>query len=144
MEVRNEITHFLDELESSSRRTFAHQQEMGEMIELAWSSGGTELLEDAAFHAKFVTRAFDIMRRIGRDADGYNKMESEFKVSSEKAMTLIRTLLKDAPDEIKQQFMDKFLAPTEENLPRVMQLFAELAWIKNWMVDGKSLPWRKK
>ena len=144
MEVRSEITDFLDELQQSSRRTFAHKREMGELIELAWSLKKTEVLEDAAFHAKFVTRAFDIMRRIGRDAEGFGKMESEFKVSSEKAMTLIRTLVKDAPDETKRQFMDKFLAPAEENLPRVMQLLAELAWIKNWMVDGKSLPWQEK
>ncbi|MCI0708352.1 MAG: hypothetical protein L0Y80_12810, partial [Ignavibacteriae bacterium] len=98
-------------------------------------------LEDAAFHAKFITRSLDIMRRIGKDADGYAKMEGEFNASTEKALTLLRTLVKDAPDEVKQHFVQNFISPSGENLPRLLQLFSELTWIKNWMVDGKALPW---
>ncbi len=141
MEVRKEIGDFLEELEKYARRSFAYRQEMGELIELAWASNRTELLEDIAFHAKFITRSFDIMRRIGRDAEGYTKLESEFNSSTEKALTLMRTLVKDSPDDVKQHFHNSFLSPNEENLPRVLQLLAELTWIKNRMVDGKTLPW---
>ena len=142
MEVRKEINDYLDELEKYARRNFAYKAEVGELIELAWSSNMTGVLEDAAFHAKFITRSFDIMRRIGRDAEGYMKLESEFKTSSEKALTLLRTLVKDSPDDVKRHFLDNFFSPHEENLPRVLQLLAELTWIKNWMVDGKALPWQ--
>lgn len=99
------------------------------------------MLEEAAFHAKFITRALDIMRRIGRDADGYAKMEGEFNASTEKALTLLRTLVKDSPEDVKQHFLNNFITPNEENLPRVLQLLSELQWVKNWMVDGKALPW---
>ncbi len=142
MEVRSEIYVYLDELEKYARKNFVYRQEMGQLIELAWASNRTEVLEDAAFHAKFITRAFDIMRRIGKDAEGYSKMESEFKSSSEKALTLLRTLVKDSPDDLKQHFLKNFFSPSEENLPRVLQLLSELTWIKNWMVDGKALPWQ--
>ena len=141
MTVRTEIELFFSELEKYSRRNFTYRREMGQLAELAWSSKRMELLEDAAFHAKFITRAVDIMRRIGRDADGYAKMENEFKMSTEKALTLLRTLVKDSPDEVKQHFLNNFLSPNEDNLPRVLQLLGELTWVKNWMVDGKALPW---
>jgi hypothetical protein len=112
-------------------------------LEFAWASNRVQIIEDAVFHAKFVTRAFEIMRRIGRDAEGFAKMEAEFKTSTEKALTLLRTLVKDSPDEMKQHFLQNFFSPTEENLPRVLSLFTELTWVKNWMVDGKPLPWER-
>ncbi|MGH2567965.1 MAG: hypothetical protein ACRDGA_06460, partial [Bacteroidota bacterium] len=105
MTIRAEIESFVRELEAYARREFAYRTEIGWFIELAWSSNRAEVLEDAAFHAKFITRSFDIMRRIGRDAEGYTKLESEFKSSTEKALTLLRTLAKDSPDEVKQHFL---------------------------------------
>lgn len=144
MTIRTEIITFVDELERYARRSFVHKPELGQLLECAWASGKTEIIEDAVFHAKFVTRAFDIMRRIGRDAEGFAKMEAEFTTSTEKALTLLRTLVKDSPDEMKQHFLQNFFSPTEENLPRVLSLFAELTWVKNWMVDGKALPWEVK
>jgi len=141
MNIRTEIDSFVKELEAYSRRSFSFKQEMSQLIELAWSSTRADLLEEAAFHAKFITRALDIMRRIGRDADGYAKMEGEFNASTEKALTLLRTLVKDSPEDVKQHFLNNFITPNEENLPRVLQLLSELQWVKNWMVDGKALPW---
>jgi hypothetical protein len=143
MVVRSAIQSFVDELERYSKRTFAHKSELGQLMEFAWSSNREQLMEDAVFHAKFVTRAFDIMRRIGRDAEGFATLEAEFKANTEKALTLLRTLVKDSPEEMKQHFLQSFFLPTEENLPRVLSLFAELTWIKNWMVDGKPLPWEQ-
>ena len=142
MTIRPEITSFLEQLEQYSKRTFTYRNELGQLAELAWSSNKTELLEDAAFHSKFVTRAVDIMRRIGRDAEGYAKIEGEFRSSTEKALTSLRTLVKESPEEVKQHFLQNFILPNEENIPRVLHLFVELAWIKNWMVDGKALPWQ--
>jgi len=142
MTIRPEIATFVEQLEQFSRRQFSHREEICQLAELAWSMNKTELIEDAAFHAKFITRALEVMRRIGRDADGYAKMEGEFRASTEKALTLLRTLIKDSPDDVKQHFLKNFISPSGENLPRVLQLLSELTWIKNWMVDGKALPWR--
>lgn len=141
MTIRAEVVTFIDELERYARRSFSHKSELGQLLEFAWASNRMQIIEDAVFHAKFVTRAFEIMRRIGRDAEGFAKMEAEFKTSAEKALTLLRTLVKDSPDEMKQHFLQNFFSPSEENLPRVLSLFAELTWVKNWMVDGKPLPW---
>jgi hypothetical protein len=143
MNIRTEIVAFVDDLERYAQRTFAHKSELGQLLELAWSTNKTQVIEDAVFHAKFVTRALDIMRRIGRDAEGFAKMEAEFAASTEKALSLLRTLVKEAPDDLKQHFLQTFFSPTEENLPRVLSLFAELTWVKNWMVDGKKLPWEE-
>lgn len=144
MIVRNEIRSFVDELERYARRPFAHKSELGQLLEYAWATNREQLIEDAVFHAKFVTRAFEIMRRIGRDAEGFGKIEAECKTNTEKTLTLLRTLVKDSPEEMKQHFLQTFFSPTEDNLPRVLTLFAELTWLKNWMVDGKPLPWEKR
>ncbi|MEK6565960.1 MAG: hypothetical protein AABZ41_04560, partial [Bacteroidota bacterium] len=99
------------------------------------------LFNDAIFHAKFVVKSQDVMKRIGPTGEGYDKLSTEFSASVEKASALLKTLVKEAPDEVKQQFVRMFFSMDQDSLSRLMRLFADLSWVKNWQVDGRPLPY---
>ncbi|HWP83294.1 MAG TPA: hypothetical protein VNN76_11640 [Bacteroidota bacterium] len=129
---------FLAALEVFANRKLNFPREVGELIELGASK--PEVFQDIIFHAKFVTNSYRVMTRIGFDAEGYDKLSAEFKESLEKVSTLIKTLVKESADEIKTRFTGQFFRLDQESLSMLMRLLADLALVKNWMVDGKKLP----
>jgi hypothetical protein len=92
------------------------------------------------FHAKFVVKSQEVMKRIGPTGEGYDKLSTEFSASVEKASTLLKTLVKEAPDEVKEQFVRMFFPVDQDSLSRLMKLFVDLSWVKNWQVDGRIIP----
>ena len=134
------ISEFLQKLEQYSKRKLEFPAELAGLIEAA-SPGRTALFNDAMFHAKFVVKSQEVMKRIGPAGEGYDKLSTEFSASVEKASTLLKTLVKEAPYEVKQQFIRMFFSMDHESLSRLMKLFADLSWVKNWQVDGRPMPY---
>ncbi len=98
------------------------------------------MLEDLVFIAKFLSKTYDLLRRIGPDGEGFQKISAEFQANLEKANTLVKTLVKESPDALKQNIVDKYLRLDQESMTAFMELMRELAWVKNWILDGKPLP----
>ena len=141
MTIRSEITEFVRSVEASSKRALNFPEQVAQLLECAARFGRTEVFEDAAFHAKFVLRAREVMQRVGKDGDGFDKLASEHQASLEKTTTLLRTLVKDAEEGVKQIFVKDFFALESESFSRLNGLLADLSRVKNWQVDGKPLPW---
>ena len=96
--------------------------------------------ETLIFLAKFVTRTFEVMRRIGSDADGYENLAREFRENAERAGNLTKELLRSAPRDVQDGFADRYLTLDQESFRRFLGLLGDLSWVKNWRVDGKPLP----
>lgn len=135
------MTEFVRSVEASSGRPFNFPEQVAQLLECANRFGMTEVFEDASFHAKFVLRAREVMQRVGKDGDGFDKLAAEHQTSIEKTTTLIRTLVKEADEEVKQRFVKDFFALDQESFSRLNGLLADLSQVKNWQVDGKPLPW---
>jgi hypothetical protein len=138
--MRRETEQWIALLEVYANRKFRFREEMGFLLDEARASGRMQVLEDLVFFAKFLAKSFDLMKRIGPDGEGYDKVAAEFKETMEKSVTLMKTLAKDAPDGMKHRFSGRFFGMDQESIAAVMSFLKELAWIKNWMVDGKELP----
>ena len=138
--MRPETERFLAALELSANRKFRFRSEIGILLDEARRAQKMQVFEDIAFFAKFLSKSYDLMKRIGPDGEGYDKVAGEFRSSIEKSTTLMKTLVKEAPDEIKQQFSGKFFHLDQDSLSALMSFMKELAWVKNWTVDGKELP----
>jgi hypothetical protein len=100
-------------------------------------------LMDAAFHAKFVVKTQEVMKRIGPDADGFDKLAAEFQASVEQATSLLKTIAKEFDEEDKKKFAQTFFPMDSESFANLMKLFSDLAWVKNWENDGKQIPIEK-
>ncbi len=138
--IRPETTQFVRELESYSSKRLYHPDEVATLIDLARTQNLMEVFEDAAFHAKFLTKAFGVMQRIGAEGEGYPQLAAEFQASLEKASTLVKTLVKESPEELKQHFVQTFFSLRQESLVELLHLMEDLTVVKNWRVDGRPLP----
>jgi hypothetical protein len=100
-------------------------------------------LLDAAFHAKFIVKTQEVMRRIGPNADGFDKLAAELQASIEKASSLLKTIVKEADEGVKKTFTHTFFRMDSEGFSNLMKLFSDLAWLKNWENDGKRIPFEE-
>ncbi len=136
-----EVREFIRQLEAQSRRRLEFPGDVGTLLELSYLQHHEEVFRDAIFHAKFVMKTKDVMARIGRGGEGYEKLATEFQNSIDKATTLLKTIVKESPEEVKQPFVRKFFGLDQESFGNLFKLLEDLSWVKNWEVDGKPLPW---
>jgi hypothetical protein len=116
-----------------------YPDEVGELLDGAVLGVRLPVFEDLIFQAKFVTKTLGVMKRIGADGEGYEKLATEFGSSLEKISTLLRELSKAYPSEDEEQFRATFLAFDQESLAKLLDLMGDLALVKNWTVDGHTL-----
>jgi len=84
------------------------------------------------FPSKFLVNTNTVMKRIGKDAEGYGKLSYEFTENLEKASTFIRLLVKEAPDDVKKHFTSTYFGMTHGGLNSLMELLYDITWLKNW------------
>jgi hypothetical protein len=128
----------LDTLDALSQRRLNHREDLGILLDLGALPNRSATLDDLAFRAKFLTRTFGIMQRIGREGNGYDRLESEFAVNMDAARGHLRSLLAGAPDNVRDHFSSTYLAFNTGGLSNLMALLGDLAWYKNWLLDSKQ------
>ncbi len=139
MKLSEQTQEILKRIEVISARKFSFADEVGTLIDVAHRSHQERLLDDLSFHAKFAHKSFGIMRRIGKDADGYDKLSKEFGESVEKAKALLQSLAEHAPAEMNTRIASDFVALTPEAFDRLMTLLHDLSWYKNYLIDSRNL-----
>ncbi len=140
MTIRPETAKFIEQVEIHSGRKMSCPTEVGGLLDGARRSDTLQKYEDLIFQAKFITKTIGIMKRIGVDGEGYEKLATEFGSSLESVSTLLKELLKGYPAEDEQRFLAAFLAFDQESLSRLLDLMQDLTLVKNWTVDGNPLP----
>jgi hypothetical protein len=138
--LRQETLAFLRELELASNRKLNYPEVTGRFVEISRTGGRDEVFDEVIFLAKFITKSAGVMRRIGVDGEGYDKLSAEFKSSLEKGASLLEALNRELPDEVKKEHETRFSAMTHESLEQLVSLMQDLALVKNWVLDGKRLP----
>ena len=140
MTVRPQTLDFIQELERSSNHELFFPNDVGHLIDAARQHQSMEVLEEAIFLAKFITKSAGVMKRIGPDGDGYDKLSSEVQAGIQKASSLLKKLSEHYPDNVGQLQSTMFFAMSHDALERLMRLFADFTLVKNWVVDKKPLP----
>ncbi len=73
---------------SSGRLT--RPDDLGLLFESAARGGVPEEFDELSFQAKFVHRTFGIMQRLGKDGQGYDRLQGEFQAALERCGALAR------------------------------------------------------
>jgi hypothetical protein len=68
----------LSSINESSGKTLKRSLDLGTLLQIAEEHSKHSLLDDLAFSSKFIIKSFELMQRIGRDGNGYEKLSSEF------------------------------------------------------------------
>ena len=138
MEVSQETRRFVQDLDEYSSRRLKNRDDLAQIIELARTQRKLQVLDDIAFFGKSLWNTFNTMQRTGPAGEGYDKLSNLFNDNYEKVSTLIRTLVKEAPEDVKEHFKAKFFSPTHEGMSQMMNLIHDVSWLKNWEIDHKK------
>ena len=138
MVVSQETESFILSLQNYSRSTLHHADDLASLIELSRIHNQRQVLDDVCFLSKFLVNTNTVMKRIGKDAEGYGKLSYEFTENLEKALTFIRLLVEEAPDDVKKHFTSTYFGMTHGGLNSLMELLYDITWLKNWEIDHRS------
>jgi hypothetical protein len=136
MDIGLSTLQLLTSLDLLSGRRLTRRDDLAALIELATRSSKLSAFEELSFHAKFVSKSSRIMKRIGKDADGYEKLLHECTAGLDHSKELLRTLLAEAPHEIQDHFASTYFALTTEGFQNFQALLYDLSWYKNWLIDA--------
>jgi len=131
----NTTVELLASLDALSKNALVSRNDLGILIELAVLHNQSTVLGELGFAAKFVSKTFGIMRRIGKDGEGYDRVSNEFSQTLEKAKVLLGVLLENAPHATREHFTTIYLGVSHESLQQLLLLCNDLAWYKNWLID---------
>jgi len=135
MKIRQEISSFVDRVDSYSRDRLKNKQDISILLQVSRDHGQEQVFDDLTFHAKYIYRLFGIMKRTSPDSEAYPKLSAEFQHGVEKVSMSMRSLLKLGPDDIEQRFTDKYFSLTHAGMENLMNISHDLSWIKNWNID---------
>ena len=143
MDIGPSTLQLLTSLDLLSGHKLTRRDDLAALIELATRGGELGVLEELSFHAKFVSRSSRMMKRIGKDADGYEKLLHECTASLDHSKELLRTLLAGAPHETRDHFASTYFPLTAEGFQNFQALLYDLSWYKNWLIDAAGGHQRK-
>lgn len=144
MDVCSDIKCFIEELEVYAKQKLNYPAEVGELLQIVINAGIIKEFEYLIFQAKFLVRTQDIITRIGPGTEGFEKLSAEFQSGLMRSNSLINLIIERAPSAVDRKLTSLFNTAEKENLYRLMKLFNDLSWIKNWQIDGKLLPYEGK
>ena len=130
-----ETEALLNNVELRSGKKFTCHVEIACLLDTAAARELPQMMEDILFYSKFITKASGILWRVGPSADETAKLAAEFRETIEKTSTLIRTLIKESPPEVKNHFVGKFLVLSQSSMETFLVLCKELSLVKNYLLD---------
>lgn len=95
-------------------------------------------LDSLAFSAKFITKSFELMQRIGKDGNGYEKLSEEFSAQIKKSQEILKHLLEKSDAMTRSHFSGSYLEMNTLTMQNLMQLYHDLSWYKNYQIDRRN------
>jgi hypothetical protein len=138
MTIGPEASSLVETIQNFSQNKLRRSADLAVLIDQAYKKKKEEPLSELSFLAKFIWNTFTVMKRIGKGSEGYDKLSFQFNENIEKASTLLRLIMKESPDDIKQRFVTTYFAKTAEGFQSLLDLLHDLSWLKNWQIDHPS------
>jgi hypothetical protein len=135
MPLSDPTLSLLQEIDVLSGRKLLRRDDLGILIDCAQGSERKELLADLAFQAKFAWKSRNVMQRIGRGAEGYDRLAAEFSSAVEEVRRLLGVLLEGCPGT--EAVRKRTLSVTPQALDELLALMNDLTWYKNWLLDRR-------
>lgn len=135
MENSGKLVNHLNDISSG---TLKHAATLQILLETAGKAGLHRTLSDLAFDAKFCHKTHGIMKRIGADGEGYDKLALEFTDGIERCRMQLEQILSHIEGSEKQEIERKFLVMTPAGMQNLLELLHDLSWYKNYQIDAEN------
>jgi hypothetical protein len=137
MELSPSTLELLRVLENMSGSRLRRREDLGTLVELATRYQLNTTLEELVFQAKFISKSYGIMKRIGKGGEGYERLSKEFSGSIRNAIELTRALVQAAPEDVRSHFAERYFPLTTDGVEEFLALANDLRRYKDWLLDTK-------
>ncbi len=137
MTLTQTTKNLVSEIMAASGNSLKRAMDLGTLIELSVQHGRQERMDDLAFSSKFISKSFDLMQRIGKEGNGYDKLAGEFAAQVKRSQEVLSELLAPADAITKAHFRSHYLEMNTLTMTNLMQLYHDLSWYKNYLIDHK-------
>jgi hypothetical protein len=138
MNLNQHTKTLLSTINDASGKMLKRSMDLGALIEIAQQHSLQDQLDDLAFSSKFIVKSFELMQRIGKDGNGYEKLSLEFSDQIQKAQVLMKQFLDHADGMTNAHFSGNYLEMNTLTMQNLMQLFHDLSWYKNYLIDQRN------
>lgn len=138
MVISEHTQKFTAAVQEYSGNQLMHPADCSLLIEAASLHAKQNDLADLSFTAKFLHKTFAVMKRIGSQGEGYDKLSEEFEANSMKAQELMKSIADTMPEDDRIRFTQTYLAVSAPSFQSMMELVHDLSWLKNYSIDTRA------
>ncbi|MBW7889284.1 MAG: hypothetical protein H3C35_13165 [Bacteroidetes bacterium] len=128
----------LAHITEASNNTLKRPMDLGALLEVSRQNDKQVVLEELAFISKFLIKTMEIIKRIGQNGEGYDKLYGEFSSNVVKSRELISSIIESAPIDVKTLFKSQYLFLNPTAMENIMKLYHDLSWYKNYLIDHRT------
>ncbi|MCX6151523.1 MAG: hypothetical protein NTX22_13410 [Ignavibacteriales bacterium] len=128
-------TEFFGEVEKFSNSKLKQKEDLVRLIEISFKNNKIDLLEKAAFTAKYLQGLFNIIQRgdSAVNKEIFEKYSKEYSENVEQLKNNLKELLKDGSEFYKKIFEEKYFALTHTSISSLNDLCYDLSWVKMYL-----------
>ncbi|MEG8947600.1 hypothetical protein [Rosettibacter firmus] len=139
MDYKLEAEKISNAVEDLAKGKLKNKEDLTRIIELAFSSGKMDKLQELAFQAKYSQGILKIIRSRDNTIDDkyLSTLQNEFIVSISKIKNILEELLEDSYQFLKTIYKEKFFQLTFQSMNALNDLCSDLVYLKYYFNDNK-------
>ncbi|MGE5363392.1 MAG: hypothetical protein ACM3SM_04615 [Bacteroidota bacterium] len=138
-EEQNIIT-VLEKLDEISGGRIVNREDIERLIEICARTSKTDMLDKAAFYARFLQGLLTIIRR--RDSsvtdDLFSRYEQEYFSALENMKNALTAIIVEAGEFYRRIFEEKYFTLSKVSIEKLNSLAADLSWYKAYRNQIKN------
>lgn len=132
MIISETVSEFVDLLATWSGQGLQDRAMLAHLLQHAHDHGRHDHLAAIAFHGAALHRLFGTIRTQSADSEHYPKLEEEFSRLLHEFHAMLAEMVSGTEGEFAVRVERHYLKVAETSLRNLLQLAADLAWLKRW------------
>ena len=129
------IETLLLEIEKRNGKSFSFRQHVMNIIEVSCLSEMSDTFYRLIFLGKFLHNTNNMMNRIGKEGEGYEKLLNEFIDRTNEVVNILKKFVDVTSEEIRNELQNYKNIQTESGFKNFIKLMEDLSWLKNFELD---------
>lgn len=135
MDEKDKINSMVADIEKLNDKNLNHRSEISMIIETVKLHGMADTFNRLIFLGKFLFNTHNIMNRIGKNSEGYEKLSNEFRDNSKLFLQDLEAIIDTSAEDTKECLMRLISFQNTTDFNDFMKLIEDLSLLKNFELD---------
>jgi hypothetical protein len=137
MSLKNHhIENLLLEIEKRNGKSFSLRQHVMYLIEDSCLSEMSDTFYRLIFLGKFLHNTNNMINRIGKEGEGYEKLLDEFIDHAYEVVNILKKIIDVTSEQIRNELKNYMNIQTVSGFKNFIKLMEDLSWLKNYELDS--------